>query len=182
MISVSYPNIKRVLDALDEDARKVVNAFNGAIYLLACDLVSRAARRAPATTGFLRKTKYVTKPSQASVYALVVIEFGFYAPYAVFVNMNTRGVSFRTGEEHFMEKGIADGMSQARGFLERKTSSLMRARQGIDSIAPLQPTQPIVVGRAELDALALRRRGIYARTARRERRARATIRTANRWE
>lgn len=158
-LKVDLLNIAKVMTKMRGAEKNVIGAFHGAMYLLGCDIASRAMRMCPVDTGYLRQSRYVTKPDGGGSY--VEVEVGFSAPYAIYVHEVP--AYHANGRAKFLTAAIAEVSPLAAAFVSRKTLSLLKEGKTIADISPLQPTGPMLgqplnaIGRRRATSLSARR-------------------------
>ncbi len=133
-------SVRRTSDDLEKAMARHAAGYQGAIYLLGTEIVTRAMRRTPVDSGYLRASRYVQKPSFTAT--SFVFEVGFSAPYAFFVH--ERDLKYRVGEWKFLTKAVDDVAAGAERFIAVNTERLAKAGQGIDDIPEIHPTGPLV--------------------------------------
>ncbi len=167
MITMSIPeNIDVRAKAIAVDLRKAVDgyagAFRAAVYLLGTEIITKAMRRCPVDTGYLRASRYVSKPNVSGY--LFDMETGFGAPYAAHVHdVNAR---HRVGEWQFLRKAFDEMRPRAQTFLAGTVDRLVAGGITIDNVPEVHPVMPLM---GPHDT-----RGLAARRARRQKRERAS--------
>jgi hypothetical protein len=138
--------VVRSVDQTTADLKKQMelyqNAFVGAVYLLGTEVVTRAMRKTPVDTGYLRASRYVLKPSHVAAGSPFEVVVGFSAPYAIFVHERDR--NYTVGEWKFLSKAFAEVTSGADAFLAKMTEKLALAGMDIGGIPEVHPTGPLV--------------------------------------
>jgi hypothetical protein len=141
-------------------------AYLAALYVYGGRVATLAQRKTPVDTGYLRRSAYVTHPSHRAT-TLWVIEVGFYAPYAMSVHDNTRGVKFRVGGSHFLTRAAAELAPDSGRFIASKLGSFIRNGTTIGSVKAPHPTGPLIG--PQIHPRMQRRRARQARAQRSER-------------
>lgn len=137
------------------------DAYRAALYMFAQEVMGTALKLCPVDTGFLRKSRYVERPtSHGDRFDLTM---GFSAPYALAVHeMHRRYV---VGEWKFLQSAIAHHAPRA---LDRIAALTKQAADGhltassVPAIHPTEPTQDVRVPRrhsARIKAKRSRARG-----------------------
>ncbi len=164
---VNLPALRRRIEDMNGGA--LAGAFQGALYLLSCDIATRAMRLCPVDTGFLRSSRYVTKPGLSTGSFVIVV--GFSATYAMAVH--ERKAYHVVGEWKYLTKAYAEAESATSSFLQSTTMRFVAAKKTIDNITALQPVAPTLETHSAIGKLRLK-----SPTARRNaaRRARAVVR------
>lgn len=141
MISMTIsPLPSQATKAIRDAEGRAVNAFFGAAYLLGTEIATRAMRLCPVDTGYLRASRYVTKPTHSGYRFELVVGFG--APYAVYVHNINR--AYAVGQWKFLEQAALDVMPRAGAIMGSTMAQLMRANMGIDGIPEVHPTGPLI--------------------------------------
>jgi hypothetical protein len=170
MFSIPIAQTQRDIDLIEIDLARFTGtqreAYQGACYLLGTEVVTRAMRRTPVDTGYLRASRYVTKPTFFGADRFE-LEVGFSAPYAVFVHEKDK--NYTVGEFKFLRKAFDEVAPNAERFLVRQIERLVAAGQGIDDVPEVHPTGPLI-GPHIHPRLRTRRRKAEAAQARADRR------------
>lgn len=113
-------------------------AFAGAVYLVGSTVMTTAMRLVPVDTGWLRSSRYVTRPR--IVGSRFHFELGFSASYAVYVHNIFK--KYIVGEWKFLSKAIDFHRATMLGEIARASAGLMMAGKGIDAVPTLHPDSP----------------------------------------
>lgn len=139
-IAVKTTGEKDLVRLIKRYGDRGVDAFAGAAYMWATNVISTAMKLTPVFTGFLRDSRYVELPVVTGAGAFK-IGMGFSAPYAVFVHEIHK--RYIVGEWKFMETALNWHAPSAMREVAQWTKKLIETGGGIQSIGIRHPTQPL---------------------------------------
>lgn len=179
LVEVEVTNLGSAIEFMSQADARIADAFAGGVYLYACQVITLAMRLAPAVTGFLRASGYVTKPALGGGSSFM-IEGGFGASYAYWVETLDRN-HHEIGQSRFLATALAQTNG---GQLIAKYTAQLYKRGGSPS-SPIPQDKFAGGGRlghagAERKA-SIRRVKIYRKRLRQTQRRAAEAR-ALRWE
>jgi len=153
--AISITGTEQQRKSLAELKRSAPEAFAAAVYVAVSSVASTAMRLTPVDTGWLRQSRYVTKPRTRS--ATFSIDVGFAATYAAAVHEVDR--RYVVGEWKFLDKAARYHEPTLLGEIQRMTAGFMASRTTIDGVPKLHPDRPMdKTNRAALEGLASRYR------------------------
>lgn len=139
-IAVKTTGEKDLAKLIKKYGEKGADAFAGAAYMWATNVISTAMKLTPVFTGFLRDSRYVELPVVTGAGAFK-IGMGFSAPYAVFVHEIHK--RYIVGEWKFMETALNWHAPSAMREVAQWTKKLIETGGGIQSIGIRHPTEPL---------------------------------------
>lgn len=146
MISIDVDQFKRSVATVNVNLaalmEKHVDAYKGACYLLGTEIVTRAMRKTPVDTGYLRASRYVTKPTFTATGGTFELTVGFSALYAIWVHDRDR--NYTVGEWKFLRKAFDEVAANAESFIAKNTLRLAAAGVGLEGVPEVHPTGPLV--------------------------------------
>lgn len=154
------------IERLAKLRRQAPMAFAAAVYVAASSIVSTAMRLTPVDTGWLRSSRYVTKPRARGT--AFEVTMGFSATYAPFVHNIKR--NYVVGEWRFLDTAVRYHAPTVMNEVARMTAGFIASGKGPDDVPPLHPVKPMdKTNRAALEGLAslYRRRRSAATRAKR---------------
>ena len=98
---------------------------------------AQAVKITPVDTGRLRNSAFVTRPDRKGI-----VKVGYSVHYAIFVHENTRQVTFKVGEDKFLEKTINRRRSGFTRRLRTMTESNFNKGIGVSNIPATSPESP----------------------------------------
>lgn len=114
-------------------------AFLGATYLHGTLVITAAMRLTPVLTGWLRRSRWLARPSTTPV--AFAIPAGFSAPYAAAVHF--RDAQHPTGQAMFLQAAIDAHAPTASAFIARETLRLWRSGATIERVPAVHPSEPV---------------------------------------
>lgn len=172
MIKAKIVRADAVKKMLERRSKLAPGVLAAACYLFACTVVRNAMRLVPVATGYLRRSRFVTKP-EVGASPRFSIEVGFGASYAQHVERNTSAAHV-VGQARFLATARADGEAGLRPFINAHVAKFMRAGITIEALSAQQPREH-VVNQAQEWAAAQRRARMYKSRARRSARRARTM-------
>jgi hypothetical protein len=129
---------KAAVDRIRAFRRTHELAYRAAVYLFAQEVTGTAQRLCPVDTGFLRKSRYVSRPTIDGDH--FESEIGFDAPYALFVH--ERNLRYVVGEWKFLQRAIAHHAPTALDRIAALTAAGAKSGLTPDNVPAIHPTEP----------------------------------------
>lgn len=134
-LRVDIAGLEKTYEALRVWRHRSEGAFQGAVFMLATNVISTALKLTPADTGYLRASRYVRRPVVTGT--RFEVEVGFGAPYAIHVHEINK--HYVVGEWKFLATAVSYHAQTALADLASWTAKLAAAGMTIEDVPETHP-------------------------------------------